>query len=267
MKNLFFSKQFEETLKKAQLGYDIEKFSNLVFIFSFVGSIILTGFTLLFVIKLSLPYYSLGVVFVISFILLFLLIKSIPTFAVQNKRAELESDLLYSTRHLLLKLESGSSLLNALESVSKLKTKSSMFFKEIMYDVSLGMPTENALEKAIEYSPSKAFTKIMEEIQTSLSTGVDLQKTLKSTLKDVTKQHLIAIQEYGKKLNPMSMFYMIIGTIVPSLGTSMIVVATSLLPGAIIIDRRILMFIAALLLVIQIFFILGFKSLKPMVIE
>ena len=65
----------------------------------------------------------------------------------------------------------------------------------------------------------------------------------------------------------MSMFYMIIGTIVPSLGTAMIVVASSLLPGALIIDRRILMFIASLLLVIQIFFILGFKSLKPMVIE
>ncbi len=47
----------------------------------------------------------------------------------------------------------------------------------------------------------------------------------------------------------------------------MLVVASSLLPGALIIDRRILMFIASLLLVIQIFFILGFKSLKPMVIE
>jgi len=264
---MFFSKQFEETLKKAQLGYDIEKFTKLILTFSFVGSVLLTLFGLLIVIQLSLPYYVLGGVFVISFILLFLLIKLIPSFGVQNKRAKLESDLLYSTRHLLLKLESGSSLLNALESVSKLRTNSSIFFKEIMYDISLGMPTENALEKAIEYSPSKAFTKIMEEIQTSLSTGADLQKTLKSTLKDVTKQHLISIQEYGKKLNPMSMFYMIIGTIVPSLGTAMIVVATSLLPGAIIIDRRILMFIAALLLVIQIFFILGFKSLKPMVIE
>ncbi len=217
--------------------------------------------------QLKLPYYFLTIIFAISFLLIFQLIKLIPSFSVQNKRALLESDLLYSTRHLLLKLESGSSLLNALESVSKLKTNSSVFFKEIIYDVSLGMPIEKALEKAIEYSPSKAFTKIIEEIQTSLVTGADLQKTLKSTLKDVTRQHLIAIQEYGKKLNPMSMFYMIIGTIVPSLGTAMTVVATSLLPGAIIIDRRILMFIAGLLLVIQIFFILGFKSLKPMVIE
>jgi type II secretory pathway component PulF len=191
----------------------------------------------------------------------------IPAFALSGKRSLLESDLLYSSRHLLLKLESGSSLLNSLDSVARLKTNSSYYFNTIVYDISFGTTIEDAIEKAIEYSPSKAFTKILDEIKNSLKTGADIEKTLKSTLDDVAKLHLIQIQEYGKKLNPMSMFYMIIGTISPSLGTAMLVVASSLLPGVLIIDMRILLSIAFLLLVIQVFFVLAFKSLKPSVIE
>jgi hypothetical protein len=86
-------------------------------------------------------------------------------------------------------------------------------------------------------------------------------------LDDITKQHHIKILEYGKRLNPMSMFYLIIGTILPSIGTAMLVVATSILRVGLIIDIRILMFIAFVVLVVQIFFILAFKSLKPAVIE
>jgi pilus assembly protein TadC len=184
-----------------------------------------------------------------------------------SRKALLESDLLYSIRHLLLSLESGTALINSLESVSKLNTKSSIFFKELVFDISLGIPIEEALTKAIEYSPSKAYTKILLEISTSLETGADLQKTLKNSLEDITKNHLILIKEYGKKLNPMSMFYMMIGTIMPSLGTAGLIVASSLLPGIFVIDLRILLAITFLLLILQLFFVLAFRSLKPAVME
>lgn len=201
--------------------------------------------------------------FVFFFTVFYLMIKLIPELELKKKKALLESDLLYSARHLLLKIESGSSLLNSLESVSTLNTKSSVYFKQLMLDVSLGMPIEGALEKAIEYSPSKAYSKILEELLTSLKTGSYIQKTLRNTLDDITRNHLINIQEYGKKLNPMSMFYMILGTILPSLGTAMLIVAASLLPGILIIDMRILMFIAFFILFIQVFFLLAFRGLKP----
>ncbi len=266
-KYLFFSKKFEETLKKSKIGYSIEKFSKMNYLFSLVVSIIFSGFAFFLWLSRKFPIFIFGIIFISTFFLCFYLINLIPVFSIQNRKAFLESDLLYSARHLLLKLESGSSLINAINSVSKLKTKSSFYFKELIYDIDLGMPVEDAIRKSIEYSPSKGYTRIMEELLSSLKTGSDIHKTLKETLKDITKLHLIQIQEYGKKLNPMSMFYMIIGTILPSLGTSMLVVATSFLPGVIIIDFRILLSIALLVLVIQIFFVLFFKSLKPMVME
>ncbi len=217
--------------------------------------------------KKRFPPFFLACVFFASFLACANLLKLIPVFGIQSRKTMLESDLLYSARHLLLKQESGSSLINSLESVSKLRTKSSVFFKELLYDVNLGMPLEDAIKKSVESSPSKAYTKFLEEISSAMRTGADMQKALKAILDDVAKQHFIQIQEYGKKLNPMSMFYMIIGTILPSLGTAMLVVAASFLSGGIIIDIRALLFIASIVLIVQVFFILGFKSLKPSVME
>jgi len=260
-----FSKKFQEILKKTQINE--EKFSHTVIVLSLLFSVLLTLLFALLLFLSNSPLYYAGFVFIFVFIIVFTLVKSIPQFTLKSKKSMLESDLLYSVRHLVLKLESGSSLLNSIESVSKLKTNSSNYFKQLVFDVSLGVPIEEALSKAMEYSPSKAYSKILQEIKTSLTTGSDLQNTLKNTLEDITKSHLIHIQEYGKKLNPMSMFYMILGTILPSLGTAMLIVGSSLMPGILIIDMRILFFMAALLLVVQVFFVLAFRSLKPAVME
>ncbi len=267
IKGILHSESLEETLKKAMLNYSSESYMRLCIIAGLFVAVVFTGFGFLLRLKKEYPLYILFFIFIAVFLVIFQLVKSIPYFTVQNRKGALESDLLYSARHLLLKLESGSSLVNSIESVSNLKTNSSLYFKELMYDISLGVPIEDAIEKSILTSPSPGYSKFLEEISTSLKTGADLNKTLRSTIGDITRQHLIQIQEYGKKLNPMSMFYMIFGTILPSLGTAMLVVVSSFLPGMIIIDKRILLGVAVFVLFAQVFFILAFKSLKPMVVE
>jgi Flp pilus assembly protein TadB len=267
IRRVLYSDELEDTLKRARMNYTSGSFLRICIIFSTLVAFVFTGLVFILSLRLSFSAIYFPVVFLATFTLVFLLVKSIPFFNLQNKKAFLEADILYSGRHLLLKLESGSSLVNSIESVSKLKTNSSLYFKELMYDISLGMPVEDALSKSSEISPSAAYSKLLEEIRTSMKTGADINKTLKTTIEDVTKKHLILIQEYGKKLNPMSMFYMIFGTILPSLGTAMLVVISSFLPGMIIIDKRILLGMAVFVFFAQIFFVLAFKSLKPMVVE
>ncbi len=262
---MFFSKKYQEDFKKTQ--NDLERFTRTCFLFSAIISLLISGLIAAILIVNNKPVFYAVFVFFVFFVLSFNLIKLIPIFSLRSKKAMLESDLLYSARHLLLKIESGSSLINSIESVSNLRTKSSVYFKELMFDISLGMTVEDALKKSVEYSPSKAYSKILEEIRTSLKTGADLQKTLKSTIEDISRMHLIHIKEYGKKLNPMSMFYMILGAILPSIGTAILIVSSSLLPGVLVIDLRILLFITFLLLVVQVFFVLSFRSLKPGVME
>lgn len=260
----FFSKEFEEIIKKAKIDTNIDNFVKITYFFSFIISISIIGFAFFLYIKRPFPIYFFFIIFIITFFLVFNFIKLLPRFSLENRKSMLESDLLYSARHLLLKLESGTSLINSIESVSKLKTNSSIYFKELIYDIDLGMPLEDAIKKSIENSPSKAYTKLMEEILSALRTGSEIKKTLKETLKDITKEHIIQIQEYGKKLNPATMFYMIIGTILPSLGTALLVIATSFMP-ILKINIKVLLAIAFMVLVVQLFFVLMFKSLKPMV--
>ncbi|MBN2368317.1 type II secretion system F family protein [Candidatus Woesearchaeota archaeon] len=265
-KKLTFLERLEDNLKKSQMGYDANKYMGMSIVFSLIIAGTMAGFTFALALKNNSGIGNAIIIFIVFFAISFFMILQIPSFGIKNKKALLESDLLYSARHLVLKLEAGSSLINSFESVSKLKTNSSVYFKELMYDISLGATVEDAIRKAIEYSPSKAYIKILEEIKSSLRTGSDIQKTLRSTLDDITKQHLIQIEEYGKKLNPMSMFYMIIGTILPSLGTSMLVVASSLGLLGIILYKWMFIAMALVVFAMQIFFILAFKSLKPAVI-
>ena len=82
-------------------------------------------------------------------------------------------------------------------------------------------------------------------------------------LKEITEEQLVKIESYSKKINSLSLFYMILGVIAPSLGISVLIIAAGF--ANINVTMFLLMFIFAVILVIQYFFILLFKSSRPMV--
>ncbi|HLD06152.1 MAG TPA: type II secretion system F family protein [Candidatus Nanoarchaeia archaeon] len=201
--------------------------------------------------------------FICIFILLFLFMLRMPDFAIRKRRAEVESDLLYSGRFFLLRMESGQPLINSLAEVSQTSNKSAKYFREIIVDIELGTPIEQAIDHAVLYSPSKVFKKLLEQIKAALRTGADVQESLKAYIDEITEQRIVEIQAYGKKLAPLTLFYMIIGTIVPSLGAAFLVIASSFVE--IRVGFGVLMVIAVFLMIIQVFFIMIFKSQRPMV--
>ena len=131
-------------------------------------------------------------------------------------------------------------------------------------------PTSRALRRTVELDSTGNFVIIKEyvanaEIRNSLKTGSDLERSLKSTLNEMTKDHVIAIKEYGKKLSPLSMFYMIVGTILPALGSALMVVGLGFVN--INITFTVFGFLLFGLASIQIFFIMFFRALKPPVMN
>jgi flagellar protein FlaJ len=54
----------------------------------------------------------------------------------------------------------------------------------------------------------------------SIRSGADVSDSLDIVLEQLSKEQMINIKEYGQKLNPIVMFYMVLGVIVPSLGIS-----------------------------------------------
>jgi pilus assembly protein TadC len=191
----------------------------------------------------------------------FLIIIHLPRMNCRALGIKIEGEIAITGRRLLIQLESGKSLVNSIIDVAKHKKESSKALERVAYELYMGKPLEQAIKEAIENSPSKTFKKIFIQIKNSLKTGSDLKHTLKAALEDITREKIIEFESFGKKLNPLGLFYMIFGTIGPSLGIVMFVIFLTII-GMPIKGAVLAMFIFAIFM-IQLFFILIFSSMRP----
>jgi pilus assembly protein TadC len=215
-------------------------------------SSILMGFSL----------FSLAIFFgsMLSFYMLF---KNRPLLSIKARRQKIDRDLLFAGQYMLVKLESGLPLFNTLIHASKEYNETGFFFKEIVQDINTGTPIEQALSKARDYCPSANMKKILSEIVTSLKTGADVTDTLKNSIKEISRNLLLEVKAYGKKLNSLMMFYMILGTVLPSIGVSLLIIFFSF--AGIIMDSSLLIITGFMLAVMQLFFIAIVNSSRPTV--
>lgn len=232
---------------------------------AFRGAIFLSlgvGILMFFLtLKLSLSFLVPIMTFIFLFIGLFLLnIKRVDV-KMLNRAREIDRDVLFAGRFLLVKLNSGKPLINAISDASNSYGVASKYFKEIIRDIELGTPMEEALSNAYKSTPSKRFKKILFQISNSLKIGVDITAPLEATLEEITQEQLIEIQRYGKKLNSIVMFYMLVAIVVPSLGITLFSIIASLV--ALTLDMGIFGLVLFLLFIVQIMFIAVFKSIRP----
>ena len=179
-----------------------------------------------------------------------------------HKRAKLiDKDVLFAGRFLLVKLNSGRPLINALEDATKSYGISNEYFKEIIRDIDLGTPLEQALEKATHNCPSEKLKKILFQITNALKIGTDVTNFLDAILDEIADQQLIEIQRYGKKLSSLTMFYMLFAIVLPSLGMTMVIVIISLVN--ITLGPIEFAMIVAMLGFLQFIFITLFKGIRP----
>lgn len=179
-----------------------------------------------------------------------------------RKRAKLiDQEVLFAGRFLLIKLNSGKPLINALEEASSGFGAATEYFQDIMRDIQLGTPLESALEKATEYCPSESLKKILFQITNALKIGVDVTNFLEAILDEIAEEELTEILRYGKKLSSLTMFYMLGAVIVPSLGMTLFVIIASLI--SIQLDMMAFSIIIVLLFFVQFIFITLFRAARP----
>jgi pilus assembly protein TadC len=179
-----------------------------------------------------------------------------------NKRArEIDKDVLFAGRFLLVKINSGKPLINSIIDASNSYGVASKYFKEIVRDIDLGTPMEDALHNAYKNTPSKKFKKILFQINNALKIGVDVSVPLEAALDEITQDQLVEIQRYGRKLNSLTMFYMLAAIVVPSLGITLFSVVASMV--SIVIDMKMFIIVLFFLIFIQLIFLSIFRSIRP----
>ena len=177
------------------------------------------------------------------------------------RRNEIDRDVLFAGRYLLVKLNSGQPLVNALAEASNSYGMANKYFKEIMRDIDLGKPVEDALSEAAEYSPSRKFKKIIFQISNALKIGIDVSKFLEATLDEIVNEQILEIKEYGEKLNSITLLYLLIGVVMPSLGMTLLTMGVSVVSGVSdIVFYGMTLFGLTLL---QLVFVFVYKAIRP----
>ena len=170
---------------------------------------------------------------------------------------------MYATRYILIQIESGIPLYATFENISKNYEHAGRIFREINEQMNLGTPLTDALNVAIDNSPSDEMRKILWQMLNSLRIGSEITTALQGVLEQVVREQKIGVVEYGRKLNPLAMMYMMLAIIVPSLGTTMLVVLATFI--GLQISLTILIILACLLLFLQMMFLAMVRSQRPAV--
>jgi len=227
----------------------------------FMMALMFSILSIFIILKNNLPIALVIVVFIISFAIFFSLMLKRLDVAITRREREIDRDVLFAGRFLLVKLNSGKPLINALFEASESYGVAGEYFREIVEDIKLGTPLEEALEKAYRTTPSRKFKKILFQINNALKIGVDVSQPLEAILEEISQEQLIEIQRYGKKLNSIIMFYLLAAIVVPSLGITLFSIVASML--SLKIDLPVFFMILFFLMIVQLVFIGMIKGIRP----
>ncbi|HDP73740.1 MAG TPA: hypothetical protein ENN46_02150 [Candidatus Woesearchaeota archaeon] len=182
---------------------------------------------------------------------------------IYHLQRELDKEVLFAGRYLLLKINSGIPILQALTDAASDNTVAGDFFKGIVTAINTGTPIEEALEQAREKTPSSKFKKVLYPLIVSLKTGADVTYTLEETLASIRNELALEIKEYGKKLNTIVLLYLVLAIVLPSLGFAISLVFLTFV--GIILPTVFIWVVVLLLAVVQYFFISIIKSVRPVI--
>jgi len=251
----------KHNLKKAGMNYKPEEFIKRTFLSAFYMATGIIVFLVLILAKFNVLKGIMVIFIPIIFIILFSYLLKLPDVTISKREKGVTKEIVFAGRHLIIELESGVPLYNALINISKNYEVIGKYFNEIVNKVNLGTSMEDALTEAVEFIPSNDLRRLLWQILNSIRTGSDVAKSLDSVLEQISREQIIEMNKYSKKLNPFAMFYMIIAVILPTLGVTMMIVFSSFVE--IQISLTVLLVIAFFLAFTQFMFLSLIKFSRP----
>lgn len=213
-------------LEQAELEIESKKYLAMavflsVFYFIFGGiffSLILSKFVK--------EYLLLGLTLSTVFaVLVFIQISLYPKIIVKKKIRDLERNLIFALRTMLVQIKSGVSLFDSMKVVSKGNYGMvSLQFARAIEEIETGTLQEKALEDIAAKNPSPYFRKAMWQIVNGMKAGADVSTVLAESVNSIVREQKIAIAQFGAKLRLLSLGYMLVGVIVPALGLTFLIV-------------------------------------------
>ncbi|MEM5816172.1 MAG: type II secretion system F family protein [Candidatus Aenigmatarchaeota archaeon] len=219
----------EVTLKQADIPYEERDWLS----FAIYSS--LHWFFILFSILFFIGIISKTNIFLISLLLsslfssfTFIYFILYPKLIVSRKVRDIEKNLPFVLRQLLIELRGGVTLYDALVSISNQDYGVlSKEFREATKKISSGYSEVKVLEELILKIPSQKFRKSMWQIVNSLRSGVEISEVLKSIVNNIINEQRTEIKEYASSLNPIALSFMMFCVIFPTMGLILVLLLSS----------------------------------------
>jgi len=266
---LLFSLKYD--LQKAELDIDVERYCLAAllsaaiygFIFAFIGAMFGFVVTRTFDLFLLAIMILVGVVSFFGMLMFHLLTPRIEAGRIATR---VDQELIFALRSLLIQLSSGTSLFEAIRSISRSNYgQVSTEFGYVVKNISSGMSESNALEKLAFSTKSEVLKKSIWHILTTMKSGGSVANSLNSQVEELVAQQSDAIKNYAAELNLWTLVYLIIAAAMPSLGVTFLVIASSISSGG--IGKDTVLLIALLGAFVQVGLIFIVKQKVPKVIK
>jgi flagellar protein FlaJ len=186
-----------------------------------------------------------------------------PDASLMKRKRELDYEIVFAGRHILIALKSGMPLFDTFVGTSTGYGEVSKELKKVVDKIVVGVPSTQAIREVAQQTPSKYFSRVMQQIANSLASGADVADSLEAVLDQISKEQMILLKEYSQKLTPMVMFYMLFGIIVPSIGVVLAVALMSVLTGETQFSSIVLLPIFLLIVLVQFLFLGVIESSRP----
>lgn len=210
--------------REQYLGIVFRSFVNYFLFLFIIFSVIF------FVFNIKLFYiFALGGALIFSGFIVFSQL-AYPRIYISRKEKDIEKNLIFALEDMLIQLDSGIPLFNIMTSISSSDYgELSAEFKKAVKRIGSGEPESEVLSEISEKSHSVFFKRTLWQISNGLNAGSDMSMIIGENIKTLNEEQMIQIQNYGNKLNPLIMMYMLISVIVPALSVSFITVVASMI--------------------------------------
>ena len=135
--------------------------------------------------------------------------------------------------------------------------------KKTVKEINSGKPEIKALEDLADRNPSKFFRGAIWQIINGMRGGADISSVIEETNRSLTEEQIIQIQNYGSRLTPLAMFYMLMAVILPALSVTFLVIFLSFANVSAQAVKGIFFEAYAIFLFLQIMFIGMVSSRRP----
>lgn len=211
---------------------------------------------------LTLQFLGILVILVLVVPLIYLIyFVNYPKLQAQRRKAKIDEKVVFAIREMMIKVGSGVPIFNAMLDVSNGDYGTvSDEFKIAIEEIQSGLSQEESLNRLSRRIPSQSLRRAVDIIVNATKSGSDIHGTLLLINDMLVKKQQSDMRTYAAELTPMSLAYMLISVVLPSLGMSVFVILGSIAHFNVL---YIIYIIPPFLLVFEIFFMGMVGSRRP----